>query len=78
MRIKILTTDERLGVEAGEIYKAERYCLDPFEKVSLLSREPDGHDPLCNQYINSVAHWIQGQWMVVEGGKYIPETGVVR
>jgi hypothetical protein len=73
MRVKILKTDGRLGLVAGEIYQAERYRYDPREKVSLLSREPDGHDPECNQYTDSVAFWVQGQWMVVRDSQYVPE-----
>lgn len=72
MKVKILKTDERLGISEGEIYAARRYRHDPQEKVELLSREPDGYDPMCNQYIDSVAHLINGQWMVVEDGKYVP------
>ena len=73
MRVKILEDDERLGVKHGEIYQAERYRYDPQEKVSLLSREDDGYDPKCNQYIDEVAFWIRGEWMVVRDGKYVPQ-----
>lgn len=75
MRVKILETDERLGIKKGEIYKAERYRYDPHEKVSLLSREPDGHSPMCNQYLHQVAYWIKGQWMISEDNCYVPEPG---
>lgn len=72
MKVKILETDERLGVIAGEIYEAERYRYDPQEKVTLLSREPDGYDPECNQYIvGDIAILMQDKWMVVEGGTYV-------
>jgi len=54
MRVKILRTDDRLGVKAGEIYSAKRYWLDPQTKVELIAREPDGHDPCCNQYFSEV------------------------
>lgn len=74
MKIKILKTDKRLGVKAGEIYKSQRYPLDPQSKVTLLGREPDGYDPSCNQYIFEVAHWIAGQWMVIENNQYVPEV----
>lgn len=74
MRVKILKTDDRLGVVEGEIYIAKRYSMDPQCKVSLVARECDGHDPECNQYIEEVAIEIQGQWMVVEDGKYVPES----
>jgi hypothetical protein len=73
MRVKILETNVRLGVIAGEVYQAERYKYDPQEKVTLLSREPDGHDPECNQYLDGVAFWVQGQWLVVKDGQYVPE-----
>lgn len=71
MRIKILKTNERLGVKEGEIYKAQRYTYDPTEKVTLLSREPDGYDPECNQYVCEVAFWIGGEWMVVEDNTFV-------
>ena len=71
MRIKILRTDERLGVKEGEIYSAERYRYDPHEKVSLIAREVDGYDPECNQYFDEIAVWIQNQWMVVRDGAYV-------
>lgn len=74
MRVKVLKTDDRLGVTAGEVYQAKRYKYDPQEKVSLLSREPDGYDPECNQYIDNVAFWMQGQWMVVRDNQYVPEA----
>lgn len=54
MKVKILKDDERLGVKAGEVYEAEPYWLDPSEKVSLLSRIPDGYEPECNQYREAV------------------------
>ena len=50
MRVKVLKTDNGLGIKAGEIYESEPYRLDPSEKVTLLSRIPDGYDPMCNQY----------------------------
>lgn len=53
MRVRIKETDNRLGVKAGEIYKAKRYWLDP-DKITLLAREPDGYDPCCNQYKHEV------------------------
>jgi len=71
MKVKILETSERLGVKKGGIYKAQRYTYDPTEKVTLLSREPDGYDPGCNQYVNEVAFWIGGEWMVVENNTYV-------
>ncbi len=74
MRVKILETDDRLGVKAGEIYEAKRYWLDPQEKVTLLGREGDGYDPGCNQYIHEVAFWIQDQWMIVQGTQFVPEN----
>jgi hypothetical protein len=73
MRVKILSDDERLGIKKGEIYNAERYRYDPYEKITLLGREPDGYDPSCNQYNTDVAYWMQGQWMVIEDGIYVPK-----
>ena len=73
MRVKILETDNRLGIVKNEIYKAERYHLDPMGKISLLSREPDGYDPMCNQYIHEIAYWMEGQWMILNGNCYVPE-----
>lgn len=73
MKVKILETDKRLGIKKGEIYKAERYRYDPHEKISLLSREPDGYEPMCNQYLSDVAYWMQGQWMVIRDNTYVPE-----
>ena len=72
MRVKILKTDDRLGIKEGEIYKAKRYHLDP-EKVSLIARETDGYDPCCNQYFNEVAFWMRERWMVVRDGQYVPK-----
>lgn len=53
--VTTLTTDDRLGVTAGEEYVAEVYWLDP-GKVTLLRRTGDGYDPECNQY------WGDLQW----------------
>lgn len=50
--VRILKTDERLGVKEGEEYEAVTYPFDPGAKVSLLRRIPDGYDPQCNQYWN--------------------------
>ena len=75
VRVKILETDERLGITAGEVYKATRYRYDPQEKVTLLAREPDGYDPSCNEYVDSVAFWMQGRWMVVRDSKFVPYDG---
>ena len=73
MRIKILKTNDRLGVVAGEIYTAKRYHMDPTEKYDLLGRESDDYDPECTQYISEVATWIQGQWMTVDDfGTFVP------
>lgn len=53
-KVRIKKTDDRFGLKAGDIYWAERYCLDPQHKVSLLERIPDGFDPECNQYCSEV------------------------
>lgn len=45
----------------GDVYKAQRYWLDPTEKVTLLCKlDPETLEPLeeeqliCNEYINNV------------------------
>lgn len=59
MVVEILNTDERTGVKSGQIYKAEKYWLDP-EKVTLLrrltkkDRKPIGKEPLVNEYMCNV------------------------
>ena len=72
MRVMLLEDDERFQLSKGDIFEACRYKYDPQEKVSLLKRESDGFDPECNQYIESVAFWMGGQWMKVEDNKYVP------
>ena len=54
MKVRIKKSCEHTGVKQGEIYKAIRYHLDPMEKVTLLSRVPDGKDPCCNEYLYNV------------------------
>lgn len=54
MQVLILKTDNRLGIKENEIYEAEPYWLDPTEKVTLLKRIPDGYNPMCNQYRNTL------------------------
>jgi len=74
MRVKVLETNERLGVKEGEIYSAKRYWLDPQSKVTLLAREPDGYNPECNQYVSEIAIWMHpGEWMVVRNNVFVPE-----
>tara|TARA_B100000929_G_scaffold287512_1_gene274336 strand:- start:2391 stop:2618 length:228 start_codon:yes stop_codon:yes gene_type:complete len=70
MKVKILKTDKRLGIKAGEIYEAERYHMEPQTKVTLLSRVPDGYDPCCNQYIHEIAMLIKNDWHIVVDGVY--------
>lgn len=53
MKVKNLKTEKRLGIKEGEIYEATTYPLDP-AKVILVSRIPDGYEPLCTQYRDSV------------------------
>lgn len=57
--VQILTTDARTGVIAGETYVARTYPYD--NKVTLLARVPDGHDPEVNQYWSDVLwlSWVQ-------------------
>jgi len=52
MKVKILKTDTRLRIKAGEIYEATSY--DAGSKVALLARVPDGFDPSCGQYRSEV------------------------
>ena len=54
VQIKILKTDDRLGVKAGEIYDAKPYTYDPQSKWELIGRVPDGYDPSCTQYKSEV------------------------
>lgn len=54
MIVRIKEDDPRFGLTAGELYRAERYWLDPHIKYTLLSRIPDGWDPECNAYTHQV------------------------
>ena len=72
MKVKMLKNDERFKIKKGDIFEAQRYHYDP-DKITLLKRESDGFDPECNQYKESLAYWIQGQWMILDGNKYVPE-----
>ncbi len=60
MKVKIKKTCESTGVKEGEVYEAIRYHLDPLEKVTLLKRIPDGHDPECNEYLYNVEILAKG------------------
>ena len=53
MIVQLLEDDSRFKIKKGEIFKAQVYQLDP-EKITLLKRLPDGFDPECNQYRESV------------------------
>ncbi len=54
MIVEILRTCENTGVKKGEKYNAMAYKYDPNEKVTLLSRIPDGMEPMCNEYRENV------------------------
>lgn len=54
MKVKVLKTDNRLGIIKGETYKATPYYLDPSSKVVLEERIPDGYEPMCTQYRDEV------------------------
>lgn len=54
MVVKILKTDKRLGVKAGELYSAEPYWLEPTCKVTLLKNLKTGKEGTCNQYWSEV------------------------
>ena len=53
MHVKIIETNDRLGVKAGEIYEASRYPYDEC-KYTLEARVPDGFDPCCNMYSHNI------------------------
>jgi len=53
MKIQVKKDDDRLGIKAGETYIAQSYGPDG-EKITLLSRVPDGYNPYCNQYRGEV------------------------
>ena len=53
MRVRVKKTDTNLGIKEGEIYNARSYTLDR-GKITLVSRDPDGYDPECNQYRHEV------------------------
>ena len=50
-KIRMLISDDRLGLKAGEIYEVTPYCFD--DKLTLVRRVPDGYDPECNIYCES-------------------------
>ena len=54
MMVKNLEDNERLGIKAGERDEAKPYWLDPYDKVTLIRRIPDGYEPECNQYRSMV------------------------
>ena len=54
MLVQIKESDKRLGVKKDEVYVAEKYHMDPDEKCTFLSRLPDMHNPMCNQYWHQV------------------------
>lgn len=53
IQVRILKTDDHIGVTEGEVYEATSYWLDP-DKVTLLARVPDGWNPECNEYRHNV------------------------
>lgn len=46
MKVRILKTDDRLGIKEGELYDAQPHWLDPQEKMTLYRV----NDPVCNLY----------------------------
>lgn len=54
MIVRIKEDDPRFDLKAGELYNAERYWLDPNDKVTLLERVSDGWNPMCNCYWHQV------------------------
>ena len=64
LRVKILKSDSRLGLEADEIYIAKRHIFDS-EKIELIERESDGHCPRCTQYRYQVAFWKNNNWEII-------------
>ena len=74
MRVRILKTDERLGIKVGEIYSATAYRYD-HSKITLEWREWDRYDPQCNQYKTDVAFWMADRWQVINGkGEFVPKN----
>lgn len=55
--VSIREDQPRLGLTAGEQYLAMMYWLDP-QKVTLMGRLDDMHDPECNQYRSEVV-WLR-------------------
>lgn len=51
MKVQILHSDKHTGVKKGEVYRAERYWLDPFEKVTLFYKNGRAK---CNEYIHNI------------------------
>jgi len=70
MLYKILKSDKRLGIKAGEVYNGVRHSA---EKIRLDARVPDGYDPMCAQYMHEVAHRIKDTWMVIENNTYVEQ-----
>jgi len=53
MIVMIMKSDKGTGVKRGEVYQASRAGYDS-DKVILESREPDGRDPGCAEYVYNV------------------------
>lgn len=51
--VKLKKSDDRFGIQQGEIYFAPTYLYD-HGKVVLFRRYPDGYDPECTAYKESV------------------------
>nr|CAB0852743.1 hypothetical protein FRC0375_00641 [Corynebacterium diphtheriae] len=51
--VKLKKTNDWLGIRQGEIYFAPTYLYD-HGKVVLFRRYPDGYDPECTAYKESV------------------------
>lgn len=60
MLVEILKTDTNTGVKKGQIYQAERYFLDPTNKVVLVkrltkkNRKPISKKINCTEYLSNV------------------------
>ena len=60
MLVEILETDKKTGVKKGQIYQAERYFLDPANKVVLVKRftkkdrKPISKKPNCTEYLSNI------------------------
>ncbi|KJJ60022.1 hypothetical protein NG01_04385 [Corynebacterium diphtheriae] len=53
--VKLKKSNDRLGIQQGEVYFAPTYFYD-HGKVVLFRRYPDGYDPECTEYKENIEH----------------------